>query len=138
MALDAIGLFCSSIELFHFIYSLQGAQNYQVEPAPISNRTRDRIQCLHMVFQQMVPEIFTAENWRIMDQAVWSQPSVAGLCACTEISTHEAAGQPECNVLFKEETQTLRDSFLLSHLFPVLTFKPICFHLPQNPDKVLS
>lgn len=47
------------------------------------------------MFQQMVQEIFTADNWRIMDQTVWPQPSVASLCAYTEISTGEAAAQPE-------------------------------------------
>lgn len=97
MALDTIGIFCTSTELFRFIYSLQVAQNYHVEPACISNRTRDRIQCLYTTFQQMVQEIFTADNWRIMDQTVWSQPYVAGLCAYTEISAGEDVAQSESN-----------------------------------------
>lgn len=97
MALDTIGIFCTSIELFHFIYSLQIAQNYHTEPAPISNRTQDRILYLYMMFQQMVQEIFPADNWRIMDQTVWSQPSVAGLCAYIENSTGEAAAPAELN-----------------------------------------
>lgn len=85
MAMDTIGIFCTSTELFHFIQSLQVAQNYHIYLTCISNRAQDRIQYLYMMFQQMVQEIFTAENWRIMDQTVWSQPSVAGLCGYTEI-----------------------------------------------------
>lgn len=50
-----------------------------------------------MMFQQMVQEIFTVENGIIMDQTVWSQLSVASLCVYTEISTGEAAAQPELN-----------------------------------------